>query len=156
MWRRSRWRWKHKNSSSQKNCWRLAKLDDSFTQVTTFADRPGYERTSSSLWKQREEYCASLIQKAWKVKPNIVLFIWLSSNLINLFCWRVFAQFQFPFSRCTKTEPQVPQWARWFSFLFNSSFFVFKLCPWHWLLLLQADEPVTSDDESRLVELRRS
>ena len=36
-------------------------------QVTTFADRPGYERTSSSLWKQREEYCASLIQKAWKV-----------------------------------------------------------------------------------------
>jgi voltage-gated sodium channel type II alpha len=35
--------------------------------VTTFADRPGYERTSSSLWKQREEYCASLIQKAWKV-----------------------------------------------------------------------------------------
>ena len=37
-------------------------------QVTTFADRPGYERTSSSLWKQREEYCASLIQKAWKVR----------------------------------------------------------------------------------------
>lgn len=58
-----------------KNGWDLAKLDDSFTQVTTFADRPGYERTSSSLWKQREEYCASLIQKAWKVKPNIVLFI---------------------------------------------------------------------------------
>lgn len=47
-------------------------------QVTTFADRPGYERTSSSLWKQREEYCASLIQKAWKVhkvrnKQQIVL-----------------------------------------------------------------------------------
>ena len=38
-----------------------------YIQVTTFADRPGYERTSSSLWKQREEYCASLIQKAWKV-----------------------------------------------------------------------------------------
>jgi len=35
-------------------------------QVATFADRPGYERTSSSLWKQREEYCAALIQKAWK------------------------------------------------------------------------------------------
>ena len=35
-------------------------------QVTTFADRPGYERTSSSLWKQREEYCASLIQGAWR------------------------------------------------------------------------------------------
>ena len=43
-------------------------------------------------------------------------------NLINLCCWRVFAQFQFPFSRCTKTEPQVPQWARWFSFLSNSVF----------------------------------
>jgi len=39
-------------------------------KVTTFADRPGYERTSSSLWKQREEYCASLIQKAWKVHKN--------------------------------------------------------------------------------------
>ena len=35
-------------------------------QITTFSDRPGYLRTSSSLWKQREEYCASLIQKAWK------------------------------------------------------------------------------------------
>ena len=35
-------------------------------QVTTFADRPGYERTSSSLWKQREEYCATLIQQAWR------------------------------------------------------------------------------------------
>ena len=42
-------------------------------QVTTFADRPGYERTSSSLWKQREEYCASLIQKAWKVRSIIVI-----------------------------------------------------------------------------------
>ena len=40
-------------------------------QVTTFADRPGYERTSSSLWKQREEYCASLIQKAWKVRSTL-------------------------------------------------------------------------------------
>ena len=40
-------------------------------QVTTFADRPGYERTSSSLWKQREEYCASLIQKAWKVPSTL-------------------------------------------------------------------------------------
>ena len=35
-------------------------------QMTTFADRPGYQRISSSLWKQREDYCASLIQKAWK------------------------------------------------------------------------------------------
>ena len=29
------------------------------------ADRPGYERTSSSLWKQREEYCDALLQRAW-------------------------------------------------------------------------------------------
>ena len=36
-----------------------------FFQVATFADRPGYQRISSSLWKQREDYCAGLIQKAW-------------------------------------------------------------------------------------------
>jgi voltage-gated sodium channel type II alpha len=36
-------------------------------KTTTFPDRPGYKRVSSSLWKQREEYCAALIQKAWKV-----------------------------------------------------------------------------------------
>jgi len=35
-------------------------------KMTTFTDRPGYLRVSSSLWKQREDYCASLIQKAWK------------------------------------------------------------------------------------------
>ncbi len=35
-------------------------------QVATFADRPGYQRVSSTLWKQREDYCAALIQKAWK------------------------------------------------------------------------------------------
>ena len=34
-------------------------------QAALSADRPGYERTSSSLWKQREEYCAALIQRAW-------------------------------------------------------------------------------------------
>ena len=34
--------------------------------MTTYSDRPGYLRVSSSLWKQREDYCASLIQKAWK------------------------------------------------------------------------------------------
>ena len=38
----------------------------SILQVQAFSDRPGYERTSSSLWKQREEYCASLIQQAWR------------------------------------------------------------------------------------------
>jgi len=34
--------------------------------VATFSDRPGYQRVSSTLWKQREDYCAGLIQKAWK------------------------------------------------------------------------------------------
>ena len=34
--------------------------------MTTFSDRPGYPRVSSTLWKQREDYCAGLIQKAWK------------------------------------------------------------------------------------------
>jgi voltage-gated sodium channel type II alpha len=43
------------------------------SQVATFADRPGYERTSSSLWKQREEYCAALIQKAWKDHQVIII-----------------------------------------------------------------------------------
>ena len=37
-----------------------------YFQMTTYSDRPGYLRVSSSLWKQREDYCASLIQKAWK------------------------------------------------------------------------------------------
>jgi len=35
-------------------------------KVQSFFDRPGYERTSSSLWKQREEYCATIIQQAWR------------------------------------------------------------------------------------------
>ena len=35
-------------------------------KVQAFSDRPGYERTSSSLWKQREDYCATLIQQAWR------------------------------------------------------------------------------------------
>ena len=38
---------------------------DQISQAALSADRPGYERTSSSLWKQREEYCAALIQRAW-------------------------------------------------------------------------------------------
>ncbi|KAK8395290.1 hypothetical protein O3P69_006178 [Scylla paramamosain] len=29
-------------------------------------DRPGYEPVSSTLWRQREEYCARLIQQAWR------------------------------------------------------------------------------------------
>jgi len=29
-------------------------------------DRPGYEPVSSTLWRQREEFCATLIQQAWR------------------------------------------------------------------------------------------
>ena len=37
-----------------------------FYQVTTFNDRPGYERVSSTQVKQREFYAATLIKRAWK------------------------------------------------------------------------------------------
>ena len=30
------------------------------------ADRPDYDPVSSTLWRQREEYCARLIQNAWR------------------------------------------------------------------------------------------
>eukprot|EP00094_Tigriopus_californicus_P000958 TCALIF_00927-PA protein Name:"Similar to para Sodium channel protein para (Drosophila melanogaster)" AED:0.11 eAED:0.11 QI:164/0.70/0.5/1/1/1/18/32/1532 len=40
-------------------------------KVTTFADRPGYERVSSSVWKQRESYCASLIQRSFKYHASL-------------------------------------------------------------------------------------
>ncbi|KAK4321727.1 hypothetical protein Pmani_007468 [Petrolisthes manimaculis] len=35
-------------------------------EVGPAADRPGYEQVSSTLWRQREEYCARLIQQAWR------------------------------------------------------------------------------------------
>ena len=31
-------------------------------EVTAQADRPGYDPISSTLWRQREEYCARMIQ----------------------------------------------------------------------------------------------
>ena len=34
--------------------------------MTTFDDRPGYERVSSTQLKERERYCATLIKRAWK------------------------------------------------------------------------------------------
>ena len=34
--------------------------------VTAHADRPAYEPISSTLWRQREDYCARLIQGAWR------------------------------------------------------------------------------------------
>ncbi|XP_065581599.1 sodium channel protein para-like isoform X2 [Artemia franciscana] len=36
------------------------------TEVVVHTDRPGYEPVSSTLWRQREEYCARLIQNAWR------------------------------------------------------------------------------------------
>ena len=36
------------------------------TEVTVPTDRPGYDPVSSTLWRQREEYCARLIQMAWR------------------------------------------------------------------------------------------
>ena len=35
-------------------------------EVTAHADRPDYEPISSTLWRQREDYCARLIQSAWR------------------------------------------------------------------------------------------
>lgn len=35
-------------------------------EVAPANDRPGYEPVSSTLWRQREEYCARLIQQAWR------------------------------------------------------------------------------------------
>lgn len=35
-------------------------------EVTAHTDRPGYKPISSTLWRKREEFCASLIQKAWR------------------------------------------------------------------------------------------
>ena len=35
-------------------------------QVTAQADRPGYDPISSTLWRQREEYCARMIQTVWR------------------------------------------------------------------------------------------
>lgn len=36
------------------------------TEVQAAVDRPGYDPVSSTLWRQREEYCARLIQNAWR------------------------------------------------------------------------------------------
>lgn len=35
-------------------------------EVATRADEPEYDPVSSTLWRQREEYCARLIQHAWR------------------------------------------------------------------------------------------
>ena len=38
--------------------------------MTAHSDRPGYEPISSTLWRQREDYCARLIQGAWRRRGN--------------------------------------------------------------------------------------
>ena len=35
-------------------------------EVTAHADRQDYEPISSTLWRQREDYCARLIQHVWR------------------------------------------------------------------------------------------
>ena len=40
-------------------------------EVTAQADRPGYEPISSTLWRQREEYCARMIQSAWRRQARL-------------------------------------------------------------------------------------
>jgi len=37
-------------------------IQEEFHDVTVAVDRPGYEPVSSTLWRQREDYCAKLIQ----------------------------------------------------------------------------------------------
>ncbi|CAL8142651.1 unnamed protein product [Orchesella dallaii] len=48
-------------------------IDDAveINEVQVAPDRPGYEPVSSTLWRQREEYCARLIQNAWRKHKNI-------------------------------------------------------------------------------------
>ncbi|XP_042144936.1 sodium channel protein para [Ixodes scapularis] len=36
------------------------------TETVIHLDRPDYEPVSSTLWRQREEYCARVIQRAWR------------------------------------------------------------------------------------------
>ena len=38
--------------------------------MTAHSDRPGYEPISSTLWRQREDYCARLIQGAWRKRGD--------------------------------------------------------------------------------------
>lgn len=41
------------------------------SEVQVALDRPGYEPVSSTLWRQREEYCARLIQIAWRKHKHL-------------------------------------------------------------------------------------
>ena len=37
-------------------------------EVTAHTDRPGYDPISSTLWRQREDYCARLIQGNLRIR----------------------------------------------------------------------------------------
>lgn len=39
-------------------------------EIQLALERPGYEPISSTLWRQREEFCARLIQRTWKRYKN--------------------------------------------------------------------------------------
>ena len=41
-------------------------LDNFVANNDVQADRPGYDPISSTLWRQREEYCARMIQTVWR------------------------------------------------------------------------------------------
>ena len=41
--------------------------------MTAQADRPGYDPISSTLWRQREEYCARMIQSVWRRQTRLEL-----------------------------------------------------------------------------------
>nr|QRG33296.1 paralytic [Schistocerca americana] len=41
-------------------------IDETAELVEVKVGQPGYEHVSSTLWRQREEYCARLIQNAWR------------------------------------------------------------------------------------------
>ena len=53
-------------------------------EVTAQADRPGYEPISSTLWRQREEYCARMIQSVWRKQFKFTADMIPSRNYNNL------------------------------------------------------------------------
>lgn len=40
-------------------------------EVQVALERPGYDPVSSTLWRQREEFCAVLIQRFWRKYKNL-------------------------------------------------------------------------------------
>jgi hypothetical protein len=42
-------------------------------QAAANANRPGYTPVSSTLWRQREEHCATIIQRFWRGNKGVAL-----------------------------------------------------------------------------------